>query len=187
VSGALILRNRQRACSVNIRLLRRVAETLLLELAWPEDFALGIYLVARAEITRLNETFLRHDGPTDVITFDYGDSSRGCFRGTGRQECPDTENGRSLIETEVDLRGEIFICVEEALVQARRFRATLPLELTRYVIHGLLHLTGHDDLQAGPRRRMKRVENRLLRKLARRFDLKTLARPSYRPGGRPKL
>jgi ssRNA-specific RNase YbeY (16S rRNA maturation enzyme) len=44
----------------------------------------------------------------------------------------------------------------------------------RYVIHGILHLLGHDDLEPVARRKMKRVEGRWLRDIARRFPLSKL-------------
>jgi ssRNA-specific RNase YbeY (16S rRNA maturation enzyme) len=48
--------------------------------------------------------------------------------------------------------------------------------LTRYLLHGLLHLHGFDDLTPAARRRMKREENRLLREAAREFVLSRLAK-----------
>jgi probable rRNA maturation factor len=66
--------------------------------------------------------------------------------------------------------------VDEALIQARRFRTTWQNELLRYIIHGVLHLGGFDDERAASRRRMKREEDRLLGKLARDFDLSKLRR-----------
>jgi probable rRNA maturation factor len=74
------------------------------------------------------------------------------------------------------LCGEIFICVDEAVLQARRFRTSWPSEVVRYLVHGVLHLRGYDDLQPAARRRMKRQENRLLRALAARFSLSQLER-----------
>jgi len=38
-------------------------------------------------------------------------------------------------------------------------------ELARYMIHGLLHISGHDDKVSAARRKMKREENRLVRLL----------------------
>jgi rRNA maturation RNase YbeY len=201
VSGALILRNRQRTCPVNLRVLRRVAQGVIEESAWDADAGLGIYLITSAEMARLNETFLQHKGATDVITFDYGTGAASAGTKTvreGRMAHYDAgtsgpkpsegtphpgplpfgmvEGEEQPAEAEAGLRGEIFVCMEAAVAQARQFRSTWALELTRYVIHGVLHLQGHDDLRAGPRRRMKQVENRLLRRLAGRFDLKQLAR-----------
>src|SRR5512146_1229077 len=71
----LTLANRQRARRVDMRLLRQVIRTLLEQLLQLDRFALGVYLVGAPEITRLNETFLRHQGPTDVIAFDYNEAN----------------------------------------------------------------------------------------------------------------
>jgi probable rRNA maturation factor len=75
------------------------------------------------------------------------------------------------------LRGELFICVDDAVAHARQFRTTWQSELVRYVIHGLLHLCGHDDLQPAARHRMKQEERRLLRQLSQRFPLARLGKP----------
>jgi probable rRNA maturation factor len=152
---ALTLRNRQRVRPLDLRLLRRIVRALLLE-AWPEgQFDLAIYVVAAPEMTRLNETFLQHQGSTDVITFDYADSA-----------APEL------------LHGELFICVDEALIQARRFRTTWQSELVRYAVHGVLHLLHYDDRASHARRRMKAAEDDLVRRLARQFAFRTLSRPS---------
>jgi probable rRNA maturation factor len=145
--GTLTLRNRQRAYPLETRLLRPVFRALLEDLLHQEEFDLGIYFVGGAEITRLNETFLRHRGSTDVITFDYTDPGQ-----------PQS------------LHGEILICVHEALLQARRFRTSWHTELVRYGLHGVLHLCGFNDRGASDRRKMKHVEERLLAHLAGQFD-----------------
>ena len=144
----LWLRNRQRTRPVDLRLLRRISLTLLKDFLPPSSFEIGVHLVEAVEITELNETFLHHAGSTDVITFDYSVGSK--LEG---------------------LQGEIFICLSEAVAQARRFRTSWAEELTRYLIHGLLHLSGYDDLKPALRREMKREEDRLVRKLRRRFTL----------------
>ena len=163
MSGALSIRNRQRAIPVDVRRLRRITLVLLRDLLAKEAFELGICLVHPPEMTRLNETFLGHNGPTDVITFDYSDGGRVQKEPRG-------------------LHGEIVICVQEAVSQARRFRTSWQRELARYVIHGLLHLEGYDDRRGADRRKMKREEGRLLRRLGRRCPIAPLARrrPSVR-------
>src|SRR5258705_179880 len=83
---------------------------------------------------------LRH---TEGITFDYAE-------GVGKGPCPAL------------LHSEIFICVDEALGQARGFGATWQTELVRYVIHGILHLRGFNDSRPSARHKMKREEGRLL-------------------------
>jgi rRNA maturation RNase YbeY len=76
------------------------------------------------------------------------------------------------------LHAEVFICTDEAVSQARRFRTSWPRELARYVIHALLHLRGYDDAHPAARRRMKRAEERLLKKVAGRFPLRKRGRAS---------
>jgi probable rRNA maturation factor len=161
LSSTFTVRNRQRQRTVNVRFLRRIALTLLRDLLHVEDFDLGIYLVATPEMTRLNETFLRHKGSTDVIAFDY--SVRPPPRPRNRLDPS-------------PLHGEIFICLDEAVTQAKRFGTNWQSELTRYLIHGLLHLLGFDDHNQICRRKMIRAESDLLRRSAEHFDLVEIAR-----------
>ena len=116
-----------------------------------QEYELGVHLVNEQEMVHLNETFLRHQGCTDVITFDHQDAS----------------------DPKV-LHGEIFVCVDEALLQARRFRSSWQSEVVRYLVHGMLHLSGYDDRRRQARQKMKRAENGMLKELARRFELTQL-------------
>jgi rRNA maturation RNase YbeY len=74
------------------------------------------------------------------------------------------------------MNGEIYICVDEALVQSLRFRVSWQMEIVRYLMHGLLHMNGFDDSKPDLRRTMKRQENSLLKKLSRQFNLGKLGR-----------
>jgi probable rRNA maturation factor len=64
--------------------------------------------------------------------------------------------------------GEIFISAETATRNARRFGTTLAHELRLYIIHGLLHLRGFDDRTAADARKMKILQEKILRTLSRR-------------------
>jgi probable rRNA maturation factor len=172
----VVFANHQRTKKINLRLLKQIVKALLADL----DIAkaeLEINLVTAGAITRLNEKFLHHKGPTDVIAFDYHAEGRAGnplpavkpgAMGTGLREASPRRASRPT------LHGEIFICVDEAVSQAQKFRASWQSEVARYVVHGVLHLLGHDDFRAGARRKMKREENRLLRKLSRCFALSKL-------------
>ncbi len=157
----LTLRNRQRTRPVETRRLRRICTTLLEDLLQIKNAELGITLVAAPKMSRINQTFLNHQGSTDVITFDYSEVP------DPRPQTPDPRP---------KLHGELFVCLDEAVLQARRFRTTWQSELVRYIIHGTLHLLGHDDHRASDRRTMKREEDRLLRLIRIRFPLSRLAR-----------
>jgi probable rRNA maturation factor len=149
----LVLRNRQRVRRIDARWLRRVVRGLLGDFFATEDYELGIHLVAAKEMAGINESFLGHPGSTDVITFNHLETPAGAGR----------------------LHGELFVCVDDAVAQARQFGASWQSEIVRYIIHGLLHLQGHDDLRPKARRLMKREENRALRIAARSFPLVKLA------------
>ena len=152
----LLLRNRQHVRSLDMPLLRQIVHGLL-GYAWPSgNFDLAVYVVNKAEITCLNETFLHHKGPTDVISFDYAEAG-------------------SRLASPALIHGEIFVCVEEAIAQARRFRGTWQSELVRYIVHGILHLLGHDDQDRRSRREMKHAEDSLVRRLAGQFDFRRLS------------
>lgn len=157
----VIIANRQRTKKINARLLKQIVSELFEELKIAEA-ELGISLVAAPEMTLVNETFLQHEGSTDVITFDHAVAEKR-----------KAESGKQK-----PLHGELFVCVDEAVLQAKKFGVNWQSEVVRYIVHGVLHLLGHDDLRADLRRKMKREENRLVRLLARRFALAQLSRPA---------
>ena len=134
----LAITNRQRDRKVDTRRVREVAAAVLAEAG--QGAELGINFVSAKRSAEVNWQFLQHEGPTDIITFDHGSTPERLF-------------------------GEMFICVPEAVRQAAEFGTTWEAELLRYVIHGILHLRGYDDLEPTKRRVMKREENRLVRKL----------------------
>ena len=148
---SLHFRNRQRTRKVDLRQFRRIIRAALEDLEISSDSELCFHLIAAPEMTRMNETFLQHAGSTDVITFDYAEHTS-------------------------QLHGEIFICPDEAVIQAKKFRTTWQSEVVRYAIHGILHLKGFNDHRPADRRAMKREENRLLRELSRRLPISKLAR-----------
>lgn len=146
----LYVRNRQRLRPINVRLLEAIAAQLIFKTC-PPDFRIGVLLVGAREMARLNEAFLKHAGATDVLAFGYT-----------------TNRSKSL-------HGEVFICIDEAVRQARRFGTSWQKELVRYLAHGLLHFQGYDDSTAPQRRKMKALENALVQEMARQFSLSQLA------------
>ena len=164
MTGRLTLRNRVAGQRLNLRLLRQIVQRLLSDFPACADWDLGIYLVGEPEMIRLNETFVRHRGSTDVITFDYPDA----------------------IESE-PRACELFVCLDEARVQACRFGTTWQSEIVRYIVHGLLHLNGYDDRRGRDRARMKQRENQLVRGLSGEFRLERLGRVVVRSKGKQRL
>ncbi len=134
-ANVVAIRNQQRDRRVDARAVRRLVLWTLSTLRVTGELA--IHLIPAPRMAEINWAFLRHEGSTDVITFDQGSSA-------------------------LRLNGEIFISVADAVSQAREFRTDWQQELARYVIHGLLHLAGYDDREPDLRRRMKRVEEEFL-------------------------
>lgn len=152
--NSITVRNRQTTRRIKVALLERIIRTLMSELSQKEFFELGISLVDEAEMIQLNREFMGHKGTTDVIALDY---------------------------CEANLAGDIFVCIDEACTQAKRFGTTWQTELVRYVVHGVLHLSGYDDRRLADRRKMKEAEDRLVRELGKRFNLQRLSAKSRNP------
>lgn len=153
----ILVANRQRSKKINPHRLREIVRSALTELG-VAHCELEINLLHPGQMTALNETFLKHGGSTDVITFDYSEGRR--------------------LRSHVRLSGEIFISVDDAATHARQFKTRWQHEVIRCAIHGILHLLGFDDSRLDSRRKMKREETRLLRLMERRFSLAELSRPA---------
>ena len=166
---SILIANRQRTKKINSRLLKQIASALFVELKIGEA-ELGINLVATREMTLINETFLQHEGSTDVITFDHRDVGQA-----SRLSQTEKSNDGDRRDACPTVHGELFICVDDAVAQAKEFKTSWQSELVRYIVHGVLHLLGHDDLRPDLRRKMKREENRLVRRLENRFTLAQLS------------
>lgn len=95
-------------------------------------------LMTDAAIHKLNEQFLQHDEPTDVITFPY---------------------------SEKPLHGDIAISTDTASAAAKDRGHAPADELLLYVIHGILHLCGYDDLNNKDREEMRKREQHYLKQL----------------------
>lgn len=115
--------------------LRQFLETLTLSLAAGRAF--HCLLANDAELQRLNATFLGNDYPTDVLSF------------------PSVAGEESL--------GEIAISSQRARAQASEFGHSVETEIEILLLHGVLHLLGHDH--ESDRGRMKRLERKWRAKL----------------------
>ncbi len=88
-----------------------------------------------SQVRALNKRYRKLDKVTDVLSFVYGDD---------------------------DVWGEIYIASEQARRQAPRWKNTLYDELRRLVVHGALHLAGHDHMAAKERKAMRAKEDEYL-------------------------
>jgi probable rRNA maturation factor len=120
--------------------MREVARAVL-EGEGVEGYEVSLAFVDNATIHRLNKRYLDHDEPTDVLSF------------------PLSEPGARR------LAGELVLGAEVARDQAAARCHDVQAELALYVIHGLLHLCGHDDTTERAAAAMRERERHYLRRL----------------------
>jgi probable rRNA maturation factor len=131
-------RNEVRRSGVDGRALIAIARKLLAALG-ETDSSLSLSLVGDEAIRALNLRYRGRDAPTDVLSFPLDGAPAGSER----------------------LLGDVVISVETARRQAADYDAPLQRELYRLLIHGMLHLKGHDHELPVERRAMEREERRL--------------------------
>lgn len=107
----------------------------------------SITLVDKKTIAKLNVRHLSHRGPTDVISF-------GFARATPKDP----------------VVGDIYICPDVARAHARERDEPVRREIARLVVHGVLHVLGHDhpDDEGRESSAMWRRQERLLARFAQR-------------------
>jgi probable rRNA maturation factor len=115
----------------------------LLEETGEGDASVALTLVGDAGMRRINRERRGKDRATDVLSFP--------LYAAGEAAPPGVER----------LLGDIVISVPTAQRQARAYDATLDAELKRLLVHGLLHLLGHDHERPRERGRMQAEERRL--------------------------
>jgi len=98
----------------------------------------GVVMVGKVRIRQLNKIYRKHDKVTDILSFTYQDKP---------------------------IAGELIICLQQALVQAKRRKHSLGRELDILSIHGLLHLAGHDHMKPSERKVMRALEKKILNTL----------------------
>jgi probable rRNA maturation factor len=143
--------NRQRAARLARppleSFLRRVKNELGLE-----EAGLTVRLVSDAEISRMNETFRKKKGPTDVLSFPMVARRRPVRLRRGSRTVKDGE-----------YLGDIAISPATAKRYAKKNGRKLSSELQVLILHGVLHLLGYDH--ETDRGKMDRIEQKLRKRL----------------------
>jgi probable rRNA maturation factor len=139
----VIVDDRQRARRVSGARLARLAERAL-RLERLAGSQLGVLLVGDRRIRALNLRWRGLDRPTDVLAFSQREGSGG--------------------DLHPEVLGDVVISVETAARQAAEAGHSLAAELDLLLVHGVLHLAGHEHEGDGVRARaMRRRERTLLR------------------------
>ena len=97
---------------------------------------LDLHLVDTDVMAELNQEHMGHDGPTDVLAFPLGEDGSGATDGF-----PWDDVGSE------PLLGDVVLCPEVAEAQASDHVGFVDGELQLLVIHGVLHVLGHDHAE----------------------------------------
>ncbi|MFP3902403.1 MAG: rRNA maturation RNase YbeY [Acidimicrobiia bacterium] len=127
---------------------------------------LSLVFVDEATMAALNERFMGATGPTDVLAFPIDDPllpGRWPDAGTtgpDREE-PEPEDLPLLL-------GDVVVCPAVAARQAPGHGASYDDELALLVVHGVLHVLGHDHAEPEEAATMRSREQELLDRVYRR-------------------
>ena len=125
-------------------LLERATNAALEHQAESPDSELTIVLTDDARLKELNRDYLGIDAPTDVLSFPASET--------------DPETGARYI-------GDILISIPRAKSQATTAGHPLEAEVQLLVVHGVLHLLGHNHADAEEKARMWKAQAEILERL----------------------
>jgi probable rRNA maturation factor len=100
----------------------------------------SITFVSAQEMKKLHKQFFNDASLTDCISQPMDDAN----------------------DTGYKVLGEIFVCPKAAINYAAQDDEDPYRETTLYVVHGLLHLLGYDDIKEGDRKKMRAKEKSCL-------------------------
>ena len=131
--------NKQKDLKVSAKSLRSSLSLLLSFLKVSTD-EISIQLVSEKAICKLHADFFDDPSPTDCITFPLD----------------------GLNPSDYHVLGEVFICPRTATCYAKEHAIDPYEELTLYLVHGVLHLIGYEDLTSPDKRKMRSQEKKCM-------------------------
>lgn len=104
---------------------------------------LSLFFVSDRKMKEIHQEFFHDSSSTDCMSFpiDEPNSSDYC------------------------LLGEIFVCPKTAILFSQKRNKNPYTETTLYIVHGLLHLLGYDDIEPKSRKVMRRKERECMKML----------------------
>jgi probable rRNA maturation factor len=136
--------NQLNSRSISEKLVKRVMAAAAKAVPRFSHSEVSVAFVSDAASRRLNRRYRHVDQPTDVLSFSELDVKKSKMPGP-------------------DYIGEIVIAVPYTRRQAKRMRHSFTEEAVILLIHGWLHLIGHDHMSRPDARRMQRLADRILR------------------------
>ena len=132
-SLAIHLSNRQKDIKLSLKAVRTLVRAVLaFEKVSCQE--ISVYFVTQKRISDLHQEFFNDPTPTDCITFPIDDETLG----------------------------EIFVCPKAAIEYCEKQGGDPHTETALYIVHGILHLLGYDDLEPAKRRTMRKKEKKCM-------------------------
>lgn len=126
--------------------IRSVLALVLRSVGRTEEVGIGVGLVGDAEMRKLNRKYRRKDKTTDVLSFSSG-------------------SGWPRSGDEPLQLGDIIISVPQARRQSKEGERSLRSEMAALLVHGCLHLLGHDHEKPPDAQKMLPLQEKILKKL----------------------
>jgi probable rRNA maturation factor len=151
----------QRTVALDVARWEALAEAVLAAEGVRGNVELSVLFVEADDIAALNEQFLGEARPTDVLAFpidavDVDVMSSPTSGHSGPDRPPPDPSDQPL------LLGDVVVCPSVAETQAAEHAGTLDDELALLVVHGVLHVLGHDHATEEEAQRMRGRERALL-------------------------
>ena len=116
----------------------------------PDGLDVNVLITGAEEIRKINSENRGIDKATDVLSFPYYEyKTPGVFEG-------------EIFEGEENILGDIILCAEKVVSQAREYGHSQKRELSFLVVHSMLHLLGYDHIQEAGRALMEDEQRRFM-------------------------
>jgi probable rRNA maturation factor len=125
-------------------IIERAARAALTHQRKSPEADISIVLTGDSRLRELNRDYRGIDAPTDVLSFPASES--------------DPETGAAYL-------GDILISIPRAKAQAKAAGHALEAEVQLLVVHGVLHLLGHDHARTGEKKKMWKAQAQILESL----------------------
>ena len=106
---------------------------------------ISLLFVDQGEMAQYHKTYLERKGPTDILSF------------------PSPPFPTPFHENQP--MGDLLICMELVKRNAKKHKRMVRVELAQVLIHGVLHLMGHDHPSAKELKKMRKIEKKILEKV----------------------
>lgn len=130
--------NKQKNLPIASQVVKKIVEAVITREKYVCD-EVSVHFITSKKISELHDKYFDDPSITDCISFPMLD--------------PKIDMGYKIL-------GEIFVCPQTAIQYAQKHRCNPYEECTLYIVHGLLHLMGYDDLKPQERSKMRKAEKK---------------------------